>query len=107
MVDNLCRSPEREYSERMVLNPIYTDSGSFCGSGEFRDRNLSVAQNPQYGTRAEVVPVTYETINDFPTRPKAGMVIILCHAHRPECSSICLFQAHTVGVSIVNQESMN
>lgn len=86
----------------MVHNPLYTDSGSFRGSGEFRDRNPSIAQNPQYGTRAEVVPVTYETISDFPARPKAGMVIVLCYAHQSECRSISLFQVHTVGVSTVN-----
>lgn len=70
----------------MVFNPLYTDSGSFQGNSESRDRHLSlsVAQNPQYGTRAEVVtagPVTYETISDFATRPKTGMVNILYYTH--------------------------
>lgn len=76
MVDILCRPTEKEYAERMVLNPIYNDTGS---SDELRDRSLSVAQNPQYGTRAEVLSVhaTYETISEFPAQHKAGMYSII------------------------------
>ena len=85
LVDILCRSTEKEYSERMVLNPIYNESQSSHENGEFRDRNLSVAQNPQYSTRAEVLPVhvTYETISDFPGRRKTGManITILNNKH--------------------------
>lgn len=79
LVDILCRSPEKEYSERMVLNPIYTNLGTFHGSSESRDRyfSLSVAQNPQYGMRPEVVPATYEIIGDFPTQPKAGKIVVM------------------------------
>ena len=98
----------------MVLNPIYTDSGSFGGSSDFRDRNLSlsVAQNPQYGTRAEVVPVTYETITDFPARPKAGTRLSQ-NRHSYGSESLSFFQAHIAGVTAVagviavNQETMN
>lgn len=56
------------YTEHMVDNPLYSDTGSIHES--YRDRNLSIAANPQYGTRAEVTHTTYETISEFPPRLK-------------------------------------
>ena len=58
----------------MVANPIYGEK-----SDEFHN-GISVAVNPQYGTRAEVIqaPVaTYEDIKDFPTSP-TGKFIVSC-----------------------------
>ena len=55
----------------MVVNPIYSEQ-----SGEFNN-SLSVAANPQYGTRAEVIQgqvATYEDIKDFSCHPK-GIII--------------------------------
>ena len=62
----------------MVDNPIYGEQ-----SGEFNS-SVSVAVNPQYGTRAEVIQEqegkvlgTYEDINDFSCHPK-GKFILSC-----------------------------
>ena len=55
----------------MVANPIYGEQ-----SDEFNNK-ISVAVNPQYGTRAEVIqaPVaTYEDIKDFPCFPKGKFI---------------------------------
>lgn len=49
----------------MVVNPIYNNSMN--ESIECRNRNLSIADNPQYATREAA---TYETINDLPTQPR-------------------------------------
>ena len=62
-----CRSTDKVYTEHMVVNPIYSEQ-----SGEFNN-SISVAANPQYGTRAEVIQgqvATYEDIKDFPHRPE-------------------------------------
>ena len=65
----LCRSPDKDNTEHQVVNPIYNDS--LHGSGEFGTKQLSVAENPQYGTRADI---TYELINDLPTQPRGAQL---------------------------------
>lgn len=67
-----CRSTDKVYTEHMVINPIYSEQSS-----EFNN-SISVAANPQYGTRAEVIQgqvATYEDIKDFPCRPEGKLTL--------------------------------
>ena len=57
----------------MVVNPIYS-SDPTKESVELNSRKLNIAENPQYGTTTEV---TYEMINDLPTKPRGNTEVIL------------------------------
>ena len=67
-----CRSTDKVYTEHMVVNPIYCEQSS-----EFNN-SISVAANPQYGTRAEVIQgqvATYEDIKDFSCQPEGKLIL--------------------------------
>ena len=67
-----CRSTDKVYTEHMVVNPIYSEQSS-----EFNN-SISVAANPQYGTRADVIQgqvATYEDIKDFSCCPEGKLAL--------------------------------